>query len=60
MTEPRPQVVRDPTLPKRVTIWEVGPRDGLQNEQAVVPVEVKAELVQRLVGAGLPVVEATS
>ncbi len=60
MTEPRPQVVRDPTLPERVTIWEVGPRDGLQNEQAVVPVEVKAELVQRLVGAGLPVVEATS
>ncbi len=60
MTEPRPQVVRDPTLPERVTIWEVGPRDGLQNEQAVVPVEVKAELVQRLVAAGLPVVEATS
>ena len=60
MTEPRPQVVRDPTLPERVTIWEVGPRDGLQNEQAVVPVQVKAELVQRLVGAGLPVVEATS
>ncbi len=60
MTQPRPQVVRDPTLPERVTIWEVGPRDGLQNEQAVVPVEVKAELVQRLVGAGLPVVEATS
>ena len=60
MTEPRPQVVRDPTLPERVTIWEVGPRDGLQNEQAVVPVQVKAELVQRLVAAGLPVVEATS
>ncbi len=56
----RPQVVRDETLPDRVTIWEVGPRDGLQNEQAVVPVEVKAELVQRLVRAGLPVVEATS
>lgn len=61
MTEQRrPEVVRDPTLPARVTIWEVGPRDGLQNEQAVVPVQVKAELVQRLVGAGLPVVEATS
>ena len=60
MTEPRPQVVRDPTLPEQVTIWEVGPRDGLQNEQAVMPVEVKAELVQRLVAAGLPVVEATS
>ena len=32
-----PQVVPDPTLPERVTIYEVGPRDGLQNEAAVVP-----------------------
>jgi hydroxymethylglutaryl-CoA lyase len=37
-----------------------GPRDGLQNESKVVPLEVKAEFVQRLVAAGLPVVEATS
>ncbi|CAN5896011.1 hydroxymethylglutaryl-CoA lyase [soil metagenome] len=55
-----PQVVRDPALPEAVTIWEVGPRDGLQNESAIVPVEVKADLVTRLVAAGLPVVEATS
>ena len=47
-------------LPARVTIYEVGPRDGLQNEQALVPTEVKAEFVRRLVTAGLPVVEATS
>ncbi len=47
-------------LPERVTIYEVGPRDGLQNESAVVPVEVKAEFVRRLLAAGLPVVEATS
>jgi hydroxymethylglutaryl-CoA lyase len=47
-------------LPDRVTIYEVGPRDGLQNESTVVPVEAKAEFVRRLVGAGLPVVEATS
>ena len=47
-------------LPERVTIYEVGPRDGLQNEAAIVPVEVKAELVRRLLAAGLPVVEATS
>ena len=53
-------VVPDPRLPSSVTIYEVGPRDGLQNEQAVVPVEVKAELVERLVAAGLPVVEVTS
>jgi len=49
-----------PGLPERVTIYEVGPRDGLQNEQTVVPLEVKAEFVRRLVAAGLPVVEATS
>src|SRR3954463_6982039 len=55
-----PQVVRDPSLPERVTIYEVGPRDGLQNEQALVPTDVKAELVRRLLAAGLPVVEATS
>src|ERR671921_2428575 len=47
-------------MPDRVTIYEVGPRDGLQNEKAVVPVEVKAEFVRRLVAAGLPIVEATS
>ncbi|WP_432477806.1 hydroxymethylglutaryl-CoA lyase [Nocardioides sp. GXQ0305] len=46
--------------PERVTIYEVGPRDGLQNESAIVPVEVKAEFVRRLLAAGLPVVEATS
>jgi hydroxymethylglutaryl-CoA lyase len=50
----------DSTLPERVTIYEVGPRDGLQNESTVVPVAAKAEFVQRLLGAGLPVVEATS
>ena len=55
-----PQVVPDPSLPARVTIYEVGPRDGLQNEETVVPVEVKAEFVRRLLDAGLPVVEATS
>ena len=47
-------------LPERVTIYEVGPRDGLQNEDAVVPVEAKAEFIERLLAAGLPVVEATS
>jgi len=52
--------VRAEGMPERVTIYEVGPRDGLQNEKAVVPVDVKAEFVRRLVAAGLPVVEATS
>jgi hydroxymethylglutaryl-CoA lyase len=52
--------VRAEGLPARVRIHEVGPRDGLQNEKAVVPTEVKAEFVRRLAGAGLTTVEATS
>ena len=59
MTVPAQPVTTTP-MPDRVTVYEVGPRDGLQNEKAVVPVEVKAEMVARLVDAGLPVVEATS
>ena len=55
-----PTTVPAAGLPERVTIYEVGPRDGLQNEQALVPTAVKAEFVQRLLAAGLPVVEATS
>ena len=55
-----PMTVRADGLPDRVTIYEVGPRDGLQNEAAIVPVEVKAEFVRRLLAAGLPTVEATS
>ncbi|ROO84577.1 hydroxymethylglutaryl-CoA lyase [Actinocorallia herbida] len=47
-------------LPERVTIYEVGPRDGLQNEKAVVPVAVKAEFLTRLAATGLKVIEATS
>ncbi|MBA2532183.1 MAG: hydroxymethylglutaryl-CoA lyase [Nocardioidaceae bacterium] len=53
-------VVADDTLPSAVTIYEVGPRDGLQNEASIVPLEVKAEFVRRLVAAGLQVVEVTS
>ena len=48
------------SLPERVTLVEVGPRDGLQNEPGLVPAEVKVELIERLADAGLPVVEATS
>lgn len=55
-----PQVVRAEGLPERVTVYEVGARDGLQNESALVPVEAKAEFVRRLVAAGLPAVEVTS
>ncbi|OXM55449.1 hydroxymethylglutaryl-CoA lyase [Amycolatopsis thailandensis] len=47
-------------LPERVTIWEVGPRDGLQNEKAIVPVEVKLEFLDKLADSGLTTLEATS
>jgi hydroxymethylglutaryl-CoA lyase len=55
-----PQREADPDLPPTVTIYEVGPRDGLQNEKAVVPVEVKAEFIRRLAAAGLSTIETTS
>ncbi|MFI6334692.1 hydroxymethylglutaryl-CoA lyase [Streptomyces sp. NPDC050535] len=55
-----PMVVPAQGLPPRVRIHEVGPRDGLQNEKATVPTEVKAEFVRRLADAGLTTIEATS
>jgi hydroxymethylglutaryl-CoA lyase len=55
-----PMVLPDADLTQPVTIYEVGPRDGLQNESALIPVEVKEELIRRLLAAGLPIVEATS
>jgi len=44
----------------RVTLVEVGPRDGLQNEKTIVPAQTKIQLIQKLANSGLPVVEATS
>ncbi|MGW6457400.1 hydroxymethylglutaryl-CoA lyase [Streptomyces sp. NPDC055078] len=60
MSEGLPMEVPVQDLPPRVRIHEVGPRDGLQNEKAVVPTEVKAEFIRRLAGAGLSTIEATS
>jgi hydroxymethylglutaryl-CoA lyase len=60
VTRPLPMPVPAPGLPEHVTIYEVGARDGLQNESATVPVEVKAEFLHRLAAAGLRVLEATS
>jgi hydroxymethylglutaryl-CoA lyase len=45
---------------ERVTVVEVGPRDGLQNEAATVPAAEKVRFVELLADAGLPVVEVTS
>jgi isopropylmalate/homocitrate/citramalate synthase len=44
----------------RVTLCDVGPRDGLQNEPETLPPATRAELVNRLAAAGLPRVEAVS
>lgn len=44
----------------RVRIYEVGPRDGLQNEATPIPLEAKLGFVERLVAAGLREIEATS
>ena len=48
------------TIPTRVHLIDVGPRDGLQNEKSPVPAEVKIELVHRLQAAGLKEIEVTS
>ncbi|GAA0614522.1 hydroxymethylglutaryl-CoA lyase [Streptomyces crystallinus] len=55
-----PMVVPARDLPASVRIHEVGARDGLQNEKAVVPTEIKAEFIHRLAQAGLTTIEATS
>jgi hydroxymethylglutaryl-CoA lyase len=48
------------SYPKSVRIVEVGPRDGLQNEQTAVEVATKVELINQLVAAGLSYIEAGS
>ena len=48
------------SIPSRVKLIDVGPRDGLQNEKSPVPSEVKIALVHRLQEAGLKEIEVTS
>src|SRR5271156_3388929 len=47
-------------LPDRVSIYEVSPRDGLQNEKVTVPLGDKVRLIDALVAAGLQRIEVTS
>jgi len=47
-------------FPKEVKLVEVGPRDGLQNEAAIVPTDIKIEFINRLSATGLTVIEAGS
>jgi hydroxymethylglutaryl-CoA lyase len=48
------------TLPSRVHLVDVGPRDGLQNEKQLISADVKVELVDRLAAAGFTAIEVTS
>ena len=54
------RAVRLSGLPREVTVHEVSPRDGLQNESVLVPVNAKLELILRLLDAGLKSLEVTS
>jgi isopropylmalate/homocitrate/citramalate synthase len=45
------------TLPRRATVVEVGPRDGLQSQGAIISLDAKVEFINRLTRAGLPVIE---
>ncbi|MFL5421477.1 MAG: hydroxymethylglutaryl-CoA lyase, partial [Myxococcales bacterium] len=47
-------------MPSRITIYEVGPRDGLQNESARLPVEAKVRLIEKLAAAGVSRIEIGS
>ena len=48
------------SYPDSIKIVEVGPRDGLQNEEGFVPTSLKIQFIRDLKAAGLPLVEATS
>ncbi len=52
--------IRRPHLPERVTVYEVGPRDGLQNEAETLSLEARAAFVDGLTEAGLPAIEVGS
>ena len=60
MSRALPQTQPMAGLPDKVTVYEVGPRDGLQNEAATVPTATKAEFIRRIIAAGLQTVETTS
>lgn len=48
------------SLPREARIYEVGPRDGLQNEKEIIDTDIKIQLIEKLADAGLRHVEATS
>lgn len=52
--------MKTPALPKKITLCEVGPRDGLQNEEVILSADQKVELIGRMVDAGAKVIEIGS
>ena len=60
MTESQEYPIDRPNLPRRATVYEVGPRDGLQNESETLPVDVRVRFVDLLTEAGLPAIEVGS
>ena len=58
----QPETSRDPfaRVPDSVSVYEVSPRDGLQNEAALIPLEGKRRLIDALIAAGLRRIEMTS
>src|SRR3712207_5300277 len=57
---PLPEVARLDGLPDAVSVYEVGPRDGLQAEPTTLPTTTKLALIERLADAGLTSIEVTS
>lgn len=55
-----PEPIRRSHYPPRVTVYEVGPRDGLQNEKEILPTAEKIAFINRLADAGLAAIEITS
>ncbi|MFP5343745.1 MAG: hydroxymethylglutaryl-CoA lyase [Candidatus Limnocylindria bacterium] len=59
--EPGPSLTAEPgPADRRVRVYEVGPRDGLQNEAVAIPTATKARFIELLLAAGLREIEATS
>src|SRR6266545_4510049 len=60
MTDVQDFPLSRPHLPERVTVYEVGPRDGLQNEAEKLSVDVRVKFVDLMTEAGLPAIETGS
>src|SRR5215471_9266909 len=52
--------IRRPHLPARVSVYEVGPRDGLQNESETLSADARVGFIDRLTDSGLPAIEVGS